>query len=91
MVDGVIEDENVDASLARQRGADRADDGCSEPCCKPVPIDKRQKISWQRDNTTLKVNLHEKSATHNFSYLFIPSTSSLTSDDSRTITSYTSR
>lgn len=48
MVDGVIENENVDASLTRQRGDDRADNGCSEPCCEPGPIGKRQKISWQK-------------------------------------------
>ena len=39
MVDGVIEDEDVDTICARQGCNGRVDDGCSEQCGEPAPMD----------------------------------------------------
>lgn len=68
VVDRVTEDEDVDATRARQGCNGRADDGCSEQCGEPAPMDVAggheavEGIFGKGDRTALEVNLHEERA-----------------------------
>ena len=68
VVDGVVENEDIDASGARQGCNGRVDDGCSEQCGEPAPMDAPgvheavEGILGKGDSTVLEVNLHVERA-----------------------------
>jgi len=70
VVDGVIEDEDVDTIRARQGCNGRVDDGCSEQCGEPAPMDAAgvheavEGILSKGDSTALQAHLHEERALH---------------------------
>ena len=68
VVDGVIEDEDVDTICARQGCNGGLDDGCSEQCGEPAPMDVAgvheavEGILGKGEGSALEVNLHEERA-----------------------------
>ena len=68
VVDGVVENEDVDTIRARQGGDGGLDDDCSEQCGEPAPMDAAgiheavEGILGKWDSTALEVNLHEERA-----------------------------
>ena len=66
MIDGVIEDEDVDLIRTCQGSDDRLDDGGSERCCESTPVDMAgiheavERVLGKVDNTGLQVDLHKK-------------------------------
>ena len=68
VVDGIIEDEDVDAIRARQGSDGGLDDGCSEQCGELAPMDVAgvheaiEGILGKGEDTVLEVSLHEERA-----------------------------
>ena len=68
VVDGVIEDEDVDTICACQGCNGGLDDGCSEQCGEPAPMDVAgvheavEGILGKGEGSALEVNLHEERA-----------------------------
>ena len=68
VVDGVVENEDVDTTRARQGCDGGLDDGCSEQCGEPAPMDATgvhetvEGILGKGDSTAFEVNLHEERA-----------------------------
>ena len=68
VVDGVVENEDVDTIRARQGCDGGLDDGCSEQCGEPAPMDAAgiheavEGILCEGDRTGLQVHLHEEGA-----------------------------
>lgn len=66
MIDGVIEDEDVDSIRTCQGSDGRLDDGGSEGCCKSAPVDMAgiheavERVLGKGDNAGLQVDLHEE-------------------------------
>lgn len=68
MIDGVIEDEDVDSIHTCQRSDGRLDDGGGECCCESAPVDMAgiheavERVFGKGDNAGLQVELHEEGA-----------------------------
>ena len=66
MIDGVIEDEDVDLIRTCQGSDGRLDDGGSEGCCESAPVDMAriheavERFLGKGDNAGLQVDLHEE-------------------------------